>query len=218
MKKTYIISILLVIVMIVLAGMSYTYYLLEKDYEMDLNTTQYEVYSTVSFDGIVFDHLSEYYDQEKKAYIINLYDQHAVNYIEKLSIDLSFEVPIASKMRFKINESYELTRYYHNQEETIINEIIYQQTINQDYFSHSLLSKGSYDHYINHSDFYTYAYETFYPDTIYQLNIVLGGQNHVVRNNSLYHETCYLYLDYSFEFVQANRYSHIWQIDPLFLN
>jgi hypothetical protein len=215
MKKIYIIIMLMIFVMVFIAGLSYTYYLHEKDYDLNLNTKSYEVYSTVSFDGVVYDHLSEYYDQEKKAFIINVYDQNATNYIEKLSIDLQFEVPIASKMRFQIKESYELTRYYHNQEETIIKEIIYQQTIDPTYFNHSLLSKGSFQNYFNHSDLYTYAYETFYPDSVYQLNIVSGGNQHVVRNNSLYHETCYLYLDYSFEFVQANRYSNVWQIDPL---
>jgi hypothetical protein len=192
MKKIYIIIMLMIFVMVFIAGLSYTYYLHEKDYDLNLNTKSYEVYSTVSFDGVVYDHLSEYYDQEKKAFIINVYDQNATNYIEKLSIDLQFEVPI-----------------------TIIKEIIYQQTIDPTYFNHSLLSKGSFQNYFNHSDLYTYAYETFYPDSVYQLNIVSGGNQHVVRNNSLYHETCYLYLDYSFEFVQANRYSNVWQIDPL---
>lgn len=218
MKKINVIIILLLIVMVIVAGLSYTYYIHEKDYDLNLSTTTYEVYSTVSFDGVIYDHLSEYYDQEKKAYIINVYDENAENYIDKLSIDLSFEVPIASKMRFQIHESYELTRYYHNQEETIIKEIIYQQTIDSDHFMHSLLGKGSYQDYFKHSDLYTYANQTFYPGTVYQLNMVSGGSHHFVRNNSLYHETCYLYLDYSFEFVQANRYSNIWQIDPLLLS
>ena len=31
--------------------------------------------------------------------------------------------------------------------------------------------------------------------------------------NSLYHETCILYLAYEFEVVQANRYSQVWGVD-----
>ena len=77
---------------------------------------------------------------------------------------------------------------------------------------------GTYNQILNHSDFYTYAYETFMPGESHRLNIISSGSSYPVKNNSLYDETCYLYLDYSFEFVQANRFSQVWEVDPLLLS
>lgn len=215
MRKQYAFITLLIIFMLIITSLSYTYYMNEKDYIVNLNTDVYQVNTELSFNGVSQDYLSPYYDIDKQAFIINLYDEQAINYIGNLSLDLVFEVPIASKMRFKLNESYELTRYYNNQEQTIITEIIYQENINENYHAYSLLSKGSFTDLLSHSDYYTYARETFMPGHQYELNIISGGIHYPAKDNSLYYETCYLYLDYRFEFVQANRFSQVWQVDPL---
>ena len=210
--------ILLMIVMLVITSLSYSYYINEKDYNLNIDTDIYQVQTELSFNGVLHDYLSPYYDIEKHAFIINLYDDQANNYIGNLSLDLVFEVPIASKMRFKLNESYKLTRFYNNQEQTIITEIIYQENINETYHPFSLLKKGSYTDLLSHSDYYMYALETFMPGHLYKLNIISGGMEYPTKNNSLYFETCYLYMDYRFEFVQANRFSQVWQVDPLLLS
>jgi len=218
MIKKYLYVIVLIIVMLVITSLSYTYYINVKDYNVNLDTDLYQVQTELAFNGVVYDHLSPYYDSNKNAYIVNLYDETAVNFIGNISLDLFFEVPIASKMRFQLNQSYELTRYYQNAEQTVISEIIYQETIDDSYHPFSLLKKGSFTEALYHSDFYTYAYETYMPGQTYELNIISGGFTYPAKDNSLYYETAYLYLDFRFEFVQANRFSQVWQVDPLLLS
>lgn len=217
MRKNTVFVILVIAVMLVVTTLSYTYYINIKNYNLDLNTDIYTVSTKLSFNGIIYDEQSIYYDQEKKAYMINLYDDQAINYIGNLSVDLTFEVPIASKMRFQLKQSYELTRYYHNPDQTVIKEIIYQSSIDTTYHPHSLLKVGTFNQILNHSDFYTYAYDSFMPNQAYELNIISGGTSYPVKDNTLYYETCLLYLDYSFEFIQANRFSQVWNVDPLLL-
>lgn len=218
MKKNYALIIVLIVMMLVITSLSYTYYINEKDFQVNLKTDSFQVQSELSFNGVIYDRLSAFYDQDKNAYKINLFDESATNYIGNLSLDIYFEVPIASKMRFKLSESYELTRNYHNVNQTVISEIIYQETIDETYYPYSLLKIGNLLNVIHHSDFYTYAYETFMPGQIYHLNIISSGLSYPIKDNNLYDETCYLYLDYRFEFVQANRFSQVWNIDPLLLS
>lgn len=218
MRKKYIIIVILLVTLTLITSLSYTYYLKEKDYTIDVNTNTYLVETELSFNGVVQDDLSPYYDANKHAFIINLYDDTAVNYIGNLALDIYFEVPIASKLRYQLNQSYELTRYYNNQEQTIITEIIYQETIDDTYYPYSLLKKGSFTDFLYHSDFYTYAYDTYMPGQTYHLNIISAGLSYAAKDNSLYYENCYLYLDYTFEFVQANRFSQVWKVDPLLLS
>ena len=218
MRKQQISIILLIILMLVITSLSYSYYIQENDYFLNLNTDAYEVYTELSFNGVVHDELSSFYDNHKHAYVINLFDETAENYIGNLSLDIYVSVPVASKLRFILNESYELTRYYHNQEQTVITEIIYQETIDEMHHAYSLLKKGSYNQTLDHTDSYTYAYETFVPNQTYHLNIISSGTSYPAKENSLYSESCYLYLDYRFEFVQANRFSQVWKVDPLLLS
>ena len=218
MRKQYILISFLIILMLVITSLSYTYYIQEKDYFVNVDTDLYQVYTELTFNGVIHDELSPYYDSDKNAFIINLFDDTAENYISNLSLDVYVVVPIASKLRFMLNESYELTRYYHNQEQTIITEIIYQETIDETHHAHSLLKKGGYNQTLDHTDFYTYAYETFMPNQTYHLNVISSGSGYPAKDNSLYYETCYLYLDYRFEFVQANRFSQVWKVDPLLLS
>lgn len=218
MRKRYVSVILILIVLLAITSISYTYYLKEKDYTIDVHTETYLVRTELTFNGVIQDTLSPYYDTDKQAYIINLYDEEALNYIGNLALDIYFEVPIASKLRYQLNQSYELTRYYNNQEQTVITEIIYQESIDNTYYPYSLLKKGSFTNVLFHSDYYTYALDTYYPEQTYHLNIISSGLSYAAKDNSLYYETCYLYLDYSFEFVQANRFSQVWNVDPLLLS
>ncbi|MFA7422854.1 MAG: hypothetical protein WCZ00_03880, partial [Acholeplasmataceae bacterium] len=135
--KLYVV--VLLIGLLSISVVSYAFYLNENNYLISLDRDDYDVKINLSFNDVVIDSTSPYFNVEKNAFEINLYDENALNYIENIELSLDVIVPIASRMRFRLNESYELTRYYHNQDQTILKEIIYMTEKDENYHQFSQL-------------------------------------------------------------------------------
>lgn len=210
--KLYVV--VLLIGLLSISVVSYAFYLNENNYLISLDRDDYDVKINLSFNDVVIDSTSPYFNVEKNAFEINLYDENAQNYIENIELSLDVIVPIASRMRFRLNESYELTRYYHNQDQTILKEIIYMTEKDENYHQFSQLKKGQYTNYIYHIDRYNYIDDLIKTNQTYHFDLIESGMPYPVRDNSLYYETIYLYLSYDIEFIQANRASQVWDIDP----
>ncbi|MFA5471642.1 MAG: hypothetical protein WC219_06315, partial [Acholeplasmataceae bacterium] len=133
--KLYVV--VLLIGLLSISVVSYAFYLNENNYLISLDRDDYDVKINLSFNDVVIDSTSPYFNVEKNAFEINLYDENAQNYIENIELSLDVIVPIASRMRFRLNESYELTRYYHNQDQTILKEIIYMTEKDENYHQFS---------------------------------------------------------------------------------
>lgn len=206
----------LIILGLITSVISYTFFIKELSYETILETKAFNLDIDIKLGTLDLDPTSIYFDQIKKVYVINLYDTEAVNYINNLDINFIVEVSIASRLRFKIYESYELTRYYHNQEETILKEIVYINQVDPSHYQFSLLKKGIFDNYFISEGDYMYVDQMILPNQTYTFDLIEGGVNYPVRNNNLFYETCMLYLAFEVEVVQANRYQEVWnlQTDP----
>lgn len=211
--KLYII--ILLIGLVIISSISYAFYLKENNYLVSLKRDDYDVDVNLAFDGVLVDSSSPYFNLEKNAFEINLFNTEAINYIGNIELSVDVIVPIASRMRFRLKESYELTRYYHNQDQTVLKEIVYMTEKDETYHLFSLLKKGSYSNYFYHTDRNYYVDDLLETHQVYNFQFIDSGTSYPIRDNSLYYETIYLYLSFEFEFIQANRASQVWKIDPM---
>jgi hypothetical protein len=70
-----------------------------------------------------------------------------------------------------------------------------------------------FTNYFKDEQDYMYVDQVITPEQTFVFNIIDGGNFYPIRENSLFHETCYLYLAFEFEVVQANRYQEIWNLE-----
>lgn len=213
MIKQKLLIILLIFIGLSVTIVSYTFFVKNIVFATTLETQDFELELDIKLGSINIDTQSIYYDDLMSVYVINLYDVNEINYIDNLSISINVNVSIASRLRFRFYESYEITRYYHNAEETIVKEIIYIDKQNELSYPFSLLNKGDFTNYFKGENDYMYANEVFFANQVYILNLIDGGNPYLVRDNSLFSETCVLYLAFEFEVVQANRYQEIWNLE-----
>jgi hypothetical protein len=213
MKVQKLIITVLIVIGFSVSMISYTFFIKNITHQTTLETQEFNLDIDIKLGSVDLDPSSIYYLADKEVYAINLYDINEANYIDNLSISIIVDVSIASRLRFKLYESYELTRYYHNQEETVLKEIIYIDQ--QDEFSYpfSLMKKGMFTNYFKDEQDYMYVDQVITPEQTFVFNIIDGGNFYPIRENSLFHETCYLYLAFEFEVVQANRYQEIWNLE-----
>ncbi len=214
--KLYII--ILLIMLVAVTSVSYAFYLKENNYIVSLDRNDYLVDIKFTFNGIEADTLSPYYDLDKKAFKIDLFDIQAINYIENVGLSVDVNVPIASRMRFRINESYVLTRYYNNVDQTVLEEVIYMTEKDETQHSFSLLKKGTFTNYILHTDRYYYVNDILQTNQTHVFDLINSGISYPVRDNILYYETCYLYVSFDIELIQVNRFSQVWGVDPIIFN
>ncbi len=213
MIKQKLLIILLISIGLSVTIVSYTFFIKNIVFATTLETQAFELELDMKLGSTSLDASSIYYLDDMDVYAINLYDLNELNYIENLSISIHVNVSIASRLRFKLYESYELTRYYHNVDETIVKEVIYIDEQDEFTYPYSHLGKGLFTNYFKDEDDYMYVDELIFPNQIYVLNLIDGGHPYLVRDNTLFSETCMLYLAFEVEVVQANRYQEIWNLD-----
>jgi hypothetical protein len=213
MKTQKLIITVLIIIGFSVSMISYTFFVKNITHTTTLETQDFDLDLDIKLGSIDLDPASIYYLEDKEVYAINLFEISEANYIDNLSLSIIVDVSIASRLRFKLYESYELTRYYHNQEETVLKEIIYIDQQDESSYPFSLMKKGMFTNYFKDEQDYMYIDLVINPDQTYVFNIIDGGYAFPIRENSLFHETCYLYLGFEFEVVQANRYQEIWGLD-----
>lgn len=194
----------------------------KKEALIQFETEEAKVEVFVEFDGIAVSKDSPYYDQIKKALLINASNENEGNYIGKLNISIEVTPYIVSRLRIKIQDEWHLRRTYSNTTPTrIIDEIISHEheqanPTSLNYLFHlPELAAFKSDYGIDHKG-YLYYRDLLQKGETYRIEIIDGGKKVTVKNTNIYYEESYLYLDLLIDLVQANRFSEVWEMDADF--
>ncbi|MFP4177945.1 MAG: hypothetical protein ACLFTZ_04190, partial [Acholeplasmataceae bacterium] len=142
------------------------------------------------------------------------------NYIGDLSIDLRVTPAIPARMRIKVQDEWQVTRYYSDPNiPDAFTETIYYEPNGPDTEGYLPFSALEYDpSFTGFSDIDGYLYyDGFLPkDTETTIPLVDGGLRYPVRSNPVFFEEAFIYLDLFADIVQANRFPELWEVDPDF--
>ena len=187
-----------------------------------VQTGDYEVEVFASFNGVVVDYNSPYYDRENGSLIVNAYDETSDNYVGDLKISVAVTSVVPSRMRIKLQEQWTLTRTYLDQDPLYpipdVVEVLYHNNHGAGYYPFSLLKVPGTFTPIYDVNGYAYMTNIITSGETTSFDIIQSGDKYLVKNNEVYSEVCYLYIDLMIDVVQANRFSEIWGIDPNFYN
>lgn len=185
-----------------------------------VQTGDFEVEVFASFSGVMVDYNSPYYDRENGSLIVNAYDELSDNYIGDLKISVSVNSVVPSRMRIKLQEQWTLTRTYLDQDPLYpiadVVEVLYHNNYGTGYYPFSLLKVPGTFAPIYDVNGYAYMPNIIPSDETTTFDIIQSGDKYIVKNNEVFTEVCYLYIDLMIDVVQANRFSEIWGIDPNF--
>jgi len=215
-RKMIFSMILLILVMSLTFGVTYAYFETNKEHGIVIETGEFHVEIFIYFGDLLLDSESPYYDAEKQIVIVNAFDPLADNYIEDLQIYLVITPVVASRLRLKFQDQWEMRRVYIDQpiEDPIpdIVENLYHPKKDSTYYPFSLLKMHPEFTYIYGGDKYLYFDQVIRKDTSTTLHIIDSGDPYPVKSNEVFNETVYVYIDLSIELVQANRFSQVWGI------
>lgn len=201
---------------------SYAYFQITETHGITISSGEFEVEYVVKFNGTVVTVDSPYYDEERGKITANAFDDMADNYIGNMTIELLITPEVAARMRFKLQQEWELRRYYLDQdpEHPIdpIFESIYHTQKASEYYPYSLLLwADGFD--IEHEQNGMIYYMDIIPrNNQTTISIIDGGTPYTVRTNSVLYEECYVTFDLYLDIVQANRFSEVWGIDPTYFD
>ena len=185
-----------------------------------VQTGDFEVEVFASFSGVVVDYNSPYYDRDNGSLIVNAYDELSDNYIGDLEISVAVTSIVPSRMRIKLQEQWTLTRTYLDQDPLYpiadIVEVLYHNNRGTGYYPFSLLKVPTSFTPIYDVNGYAYMTDIVPSGETTTFDIIQSGDKYLVKNNEVFSEVCYLYIDLTIDVVQANRFSEIWGIDPNF--
>ena len=205
---------ILILVISLTFGVAYAYFEVNKQHGIVIETGEFDVEIFIFFDDLLIDSESPYYDAEKQIVIVNAFDPLAENYIEDLQIYLVINPVVASRLRLKFQDQWEMRRVYIDQplEDPIpdIVENLYHPKKDSPYYPFSLLMMHPEFSYIYGGDQYLYFDQVIRKDAATTLHIIDGGDPWPVRSNEVFNETVYVYIDLTIELVQANRFSQVW--------
>lgn len=200
----------------------FAYFEYQSQHGIIISSGEYDIELLVSFNDVVIDIDSPYYDLEKNIIIVNAYDELSENYIENLKIDISITSEVAARVRIKLKDEWELTRVYldQNPEYPIdpVIENIYHTVKNSTYYPFSLFKVNPTFNAIYDLEGYTYINQIIPKNQTTLINFIDGGDGYPTRSNEVFDETCYVHVDMIVDIVQANRFVEKWGIDPEFFS
>lgn len=216
MKRIFIINLLFIISLMLMASGVFAWYRLNKFVPIELSNGEFDVTMIVTFDNVEVGLNSVYYDNGKNVIIINAFDENAINYIEKLKIDIIIRSDIAARFRIKIQDEWQLTRYY---DEFSSTSVLYHEKTANGPIDNPFIIAGN-EIFPHKTDEWNYIYydNIVLPDIEYEFNVILKGTKYHAKITETYYEECYVYLDLLFDIVQANRFSERWLIDNNFFD
>ncbi len=213
-------SIMLLTMVVVIT--SYAYFQINETHGITVSSGAYDIELVVKFSGTVVTVDSPYYDQEHGKIIANAFDELADNYIGNMTIDLVITPDVAARLRFKIQQEWELQRYYLDQDpENPIDPIfesIYHSQKPSEYYPYSLMMWAGGINTQYEQDGMVYYMDVIPSSEETTISLIDGGSPYTVRTNSALYEECYVYFDLFLDVVQANRFSEVWGIDPAYFN
>jgi len=216
-NKYVLISILYVILLLLSVVLTFAYYTTEKDYGITLSTGDIEIVAYISFDDINIDDESIYYDTSKNVLLVNTYDPESDNYIGKLDIKITVKTSLASRLRIKMMDEWELTRTYKEDNRQTV-ETIYHTNKKTSYYPFSLLKLGDHFSPTFASDGYAYEQSILRQGEVKEFHLIHDGDHFSVRNNVFFEESCLLKLSFIIDVIQANRYVELWGLSRDFYN
>ncbi len=219
-KKIMLLYISICFFVLSLLSVSFAYY--QKSQSTDITLETGEINLSISFylDDMVIDETSIYYDQATKSYTFDITDEEVLNHISKVKVMVHVDTDIALKMRFKLLQSYVVTRTYHITEgETIppYTRIIQIPNHSDTYYPYSLFKKGWANTLILGDDGYLYVKDTLLKGD-YVIPLIEGGLTYYGQSHQTFEETGYVSFNLIVEVVQSNRYEAIWGINASFYN
>ena len=200
----------------------YAYFVIEEEHGITITTGEYGIEVMISFNDVIIDGTSPYYDQEKDVIIINAYDELSENYIGNFKIDIAITSKVASRVRLKLQDEWELTRIYLDQdpnypiEPVVLN--VYHDKKDATYYPFSLFKVDPTLNAIYDLDGYTYINQIIPKNETTIINFIDGGVPYPVKNNEVFYEMVYVHVDLIVDIVQANRFVEKWGIDPTFFS
>lgn len=217
-KNRYVvIGLLYVLLLLLSVVLTFAYYVTEKEYGITLSTGDIEITAYIKFDDLAIDEQSIYYDSLKDVLIVNTYDLDSLNYIGKLDVRITVRASLASRLRVKLMDEWELTRTYkEDNRETV--ETIYHTNKESSYYPFSLLKLGADFTPVFESDGYAYEQSILAQGEEKEIHLVDGGDHYSVRNNVFFEESCILKLSFVIDVIQANRYVELWGLSRDFYN
>ena len=210
-----------ILMSIMLIGMvtiivSYAYFQISETHGITLSAGEFDVELVVKFNGTTVTIDSPYYDMARGKVIVNAYDNLAENYIGNMTIDLVVTAEVAARLRFKIQQEWELQRYYLDQDpENPIDpifETIYHSQKTVEYYPYSLMMWATGFNYQAEQDGFIYDMDIVNKGS-QTISLIDGGNPYTVRTNTVIYEECYVYFDVYVDIVQANRFADVWGID-----
>lgn len=200
----------------------YAYFVRTTTRGIIIETEAYQIEIIASFDGNIVSYTSPFYDPIKKVLIVNAYDPNSDNYIGDLEITIYITPYNTSRLRIKLFDEWELTRTYIDQDPNYpiepVKEALNHPPMDATYFPFSSLKIHPSFQATYHSDGYAYIHQIVQKNQLITIPFIEGGDRITVRNNDVFYEEVYVYIDLRIDIVQANRFSEVWGIDPNFFN
>ena len=218
LKNRYVfIGLIYILLLLLSVVLTFAYYVTEKEVGITLSTGDIEIIAYISFDDLDVTETSPYYDPVREVLIVNTYDPDSLNYIGKLDISITIQASLASRVRVKMMDEWELTRTYKEDNRQTV-ETIYHTNKEATYYPFSLLKMGSNFTPFFESDGYAYDQEILAQGELKAYHLIDGGDHFSVRNNVFFEESCILKLSFIIDVIQANRYVELWGLSRDFYN
>ena len=93
----------------------FAYFQIQEEHGITITSGEFDIELYASFNDEVIDINSPYYDSDKGIIIVNAFDPLSENYIGHLKVDIVITSKIAARARIKLNDEWELTREYLDQ-------------------------------------------------------------------------------------------------------
>ena len=213
-KKLIVTVIIFILSALLLTISSFAWYRSQRVLPIVLENGEFDVTLKVDFDGLEVGLNSPYYDQEKRIIIIDGGDSSAPNYIGKLNISVEVKSSIASRFRLRLQDEWQLYRYYY-QSDTVVSSVIYHERTPEGPIDNPFIVDNSFNYKSDNNGFIYYD-GILMPNVSYEFNIIDRGTRYNVRMTDNYYEECVVHLDFYFDIVQANRFSERWNISEDF--
>lgn len=213
-KRLIVTVIIFILSALLLTISSFAWYRSQRVLPIVLENGEFDVTLKVDFDGLEVGLNSPYYDQEKRIIIIDGGDSSAPNYIGKLNISVEVKSSIASRFRLRLQDEWQLYRYYY-QSDTVVSSVIYHERTPEGPIDNPFIVDNSFNYKSDNNGFIYYD-GILMPNVSYEFNIIDRGTRYNVRMTDNYYEECVVHLDFYFDIVQANRFSERWNISEDF--
>jgi hypothetical protein len=213
LKSIFFSSFLTVFLCFVVISLAFSWFKRENSSTFHFQSGEYDVSIEAALNDVIINENSPFYDSSKQAIILDGGKQTSANYLDKLDVSLIITVAHSSRFRIKVQDEWQLKRTYYESGFSITEAVYFQdaETIpGNEHYPFTILNISNF---IYDSDSgYLYYSSVLEKDQTYVIDFISGGVPQYVRSTADYYEECTVFLDFSLDVVQANRFSEVWGI------